>query len=99
MTKFPSEKTQPPQQEIPTAQVLRQAQFEAFFAAANAGMMILDRQLRYVEINEAMAELNGIVWQTILVGCSVKYCQNWLRLWNQCCKKFSIRASQFSTMK
>jgi len=60
MTKFPPEKTQPPQQEITTAQVLRQAQFEAFFAAANAGMMILDRQLRYVQINEAMAELNGI---------------------------------------
>jgi PAS domain S-box-containing protein len=60
MTKFPSDKTQPPQQENTTAQVLRQAQFEAFFAAANAGMMILDRQLRYVQINEAMAELNGI---------------------------------------
>jgi len=60
MTKFPPEKTQPPQQQSTTAQVLRQAQFEAFFAAANAGMMILDRQLRYVEINEAMAELNGI---------------------------------------
>jgi PAS domain S-box-containing protein len=60
MSKFPPEKTQPPQQENTTAQVLRQAQFEAFFAAANAGMMILDRQLRYVQINEAMAELNGI---------------------------------------
>jgi len=60
MTKFPPEKTQPPQQQSTTAQVLRQAQFEAFFAAANAGMMILDSQLRYVEINEAMAELNGI---------------------------------------
>jgi len=60
MTKFPPDKTQPPQQESTTAQVLRQAQFEAFFAAANAGMMILDRQLRYVQINEAMAELNGI---------------------------------------
>jgi len=60
MTKFPPEKTQPPQQESTTAQVLRQAQFEAFFAAANAGMMILDSQLRYVQINEAMAELNGI---------------------------------------
>ncbi len=60
MTKFPPEKSQPPQQQSTTAQVLRQAQFEAFFAAANAGMMILDRQLRYVQINEAMAELNGI---------------------------------------
>ncbi|WP_445175881.1 PAS domain S-box protein [Microcoleus sp.] len=60
MTKLPPEKTQPPQQQSTTAQVLRQAQFEAFFAAANAGLMILDRQLRYVQINEAMAELNGI---------------------------------------
>jgi PAS domain S-box-containing protein len=60
MTKFPPEKTQSPQQESTTAQVLRQAQFEAFFAAANAGMMILDSQLRYVQINEAMAEFNGI---------------------------------------
>ena len=60
MTKFPPEKTQSLQQQSTTAQVLRQAQFEAFFAAANAGMMILDSQLRYVQINEAMAELNGI---------------------------------------
>ncbi|MEG4838223.1 PAS domain S-box protein [Microcoleus sp. B9-D4] len=60
MTKFPPHKNQPPQQESTTAQVLRQAHFEAFFAAANAGLMILDRQLRYVQINEAMAELNGI---------------------------------------
>ncbi|WP_445250455.1 PAS domain S-box protein [Microcoleus sp. OTE_8_concoct_300] len=60
MTKFPPEKTQSPQQQSTTAQVLRQAHFEAFFAAANAGMMILDSQLRYVQINEAMAELNGI---------------------------------------
>ncbi|MBW3584830.1 MAG: PAS domain S-box protein, partial [Cyanobacteria bacterium 0813] len=60
MSKLPPEKTQPPQQENTTAQVLRQAHFEAFFAAANAGLMILDSQLRYVQINEAMAELNGI---------------------------------------
>ncbi|MEG3866996.1 PAS domain S-box protein [Microcoleus sp. Z1_B2] len=60
MSKFPPEKTQPPQQESTTAEVLRQAHFEAFFAAANAGLMILDRQLRYVQINEAMAEINGI---------------------------------------
>ncbi|MEG4326460.1 PAS domain S-box protein, partial [Microcoleus sp. herbarium5] len=60
MSKFPPEKTQPSQQESTTAQVLRQAHFDAFFAAANAGLMILDRQLRYVQINEAMAELNGI---------------------------------------
>ncbi|UNU24804.1 PAS domain S-box protein [Microcoleus vaginatus] len=60
MTKFPPEKTQPPQQENTTAQALRQAHFEAFFAAANAGLMILDSQLRYVQINQAMAELNGI---------------------------------------
>ncbi|MCZ0904319.1 PAS domain-containing protein, partial [Microcoleus sp. HI-ES] len=60
MSKFPPDKNQPPQQESTTAQVLRQAHFDAFFAGANAGLMILDRQLRYVQINEAMAEINGI---------------------------------------
>jgi PAS domain S-box-containing protein len=39
--------------------VLRQARFDAFFKTANAGMVILDRELRYVQINETLAELNG----------------------------------------
>ena len=39
--------------------VLRQARFDAFFKAANAGMLILDRELRYVQINETLAEMNG----------------------------------------
>ncbi|MBD1827977.1 PAS domain S-box protein [Microcoleus vaginatus GB1-A2] len=60
MSKFPPEKTQPPQQESTTAQVLRQAHFDAFFAGANAGMLIFDRQLRYVQINEVLAETNGV---------------------------------------
>lgn len=60
MSKLPPEKTQPPQQESTTAQVLRQAHFEAFFAAANAGMLIFDRQLRYVQVNEVLAQTNGI---------------------------------------
>ncbi|MEO6861629.1 MAG: PAS domain S-box protein, partial [Microcoleus sp.] len=60
MSKFPPEKTQPSQQENTTAEVLRQAHFEAFFAGANAGMLIFDSQLRYVQVNQAMAELNGI---------------------------------------
>ncbi|MEP6489921.1 PAS domain S-box protein [Microcoleus vaginatus] len=60
MTKFPPEKKQPPQQEITTAQALRQAHFDAFFAGANAGMVIFDRQLRYVQINEVLAEIDGI---------------------------------------
>ncbi|MEG4988127.1 PAS domain S-box protein [Microcoleus sp. BR0-C5] len=60
MTKFPTEKTQPPQQESTTAQALRQAHFEAFFAGANAGMLIFDRQLRYVQINEVLAQTNGV---------------------------------------
>ncbi|MEG4579715.1 PAS domain S-box protein [Microcoleus sp. MON1_C5] len=59
MSKFPPDKN-PPQQESTTAQALRQAHFDAFFAGANAGLMILDSQLRYVQINQAMAELNGI---------------------------------------
>ncbi|MEP6518009.1 PAS domain S-box protein [Microcoleus vaginatus] len=60
MSKFPPEKTQPPRQESTTAQVLRQAHFDAFFAGANAGMVIFDRQLRYVQINEVLAEIDGI---------------------------------------
>lgn len=60
MSKLPPEKTQPPQQENTTAEVLRQDHFEAFFAGANAGMMIYDSQLRYVSINEVLAQINGI---------------------------------------
>ncbi|MEG4488350.1 PAS domain S-box protein [Microcoleus sp. D2_18a_B4] len=60
MSKFPPQKTQPPQQESATAQALLQAHFEAFFAGANAGMVIFDRQLRYVQINEVLAEIDGI---------------------------------------
>ncbi|MEG3972832.1 PAS domain S-box protein [Microcoleus sp. T2B6] len=60
MTKLPPEKTQPPQQESATAQALRQAHFDAFFAGANAGMVIFDRQLRYVQINEVLAQTNGV---------------------------------------
>ncbi|MEG4422117.1 PAS domain S-box protein [Microcoleus sp. LAD1_D5] len=60
MSKFPPEKTQPPQQESTTAQVLRQAHFDAFFAGANAGMLIFDHQLRYVQINEVLAQMNGV---------------------------------------
>ncbi|MCU0517307.1 MAG: PAS domain S-box protein [Oscillatoria sp. Prado101] len=39
--------------------VLRQARFDAFFKAANAGMAILDRDLRFAQINETLAEMNG----------------------------------------
>ncbi|MEG3984003.1 PAS domain S-box protein [Microcoleus sp. T3B2] len=60
MSKFPPENTQPPQQESATAQALRQAHFDAFFAAADAGMLIFDRQLRYVQINEVLAQMNGV---------------------------------------
>ncbi|MEG4212261.1 PAS domain S-box protein [Microcoleus sp. S13_B4] len=59
MTKFPPDKNQPPQQESTTAQALRQAHFDAFFAGANAGMVIFDSQFRYVQINEVLAEMNG----------------------------------------
>ena len=37
-----------------------QACFDTFFAAANAGLVIFDTQLRYLHINEALAETNGI---------------------------------------
>ncbi|MEG4199983.1 PAS domain S-box protein [Microcoleus sp. Pol12A5] len=60
MSKFPPEKTQPQQQESTTAQRLRQAHFDAFFAGANAGLLIFDRQLRYVQINEVLAQMNGV---------------------------------------
>jgi len=38
----------------------RQARFNSFFAQANAGLVILDNQLRYVNINPALAEMNGL---------------------------------------
>ncbi|MBE9187217.1 PAS domain S-box protein [Microcoleus sp. LEGE 07076] len=38
---------------------LRQARFDAFFAAAPAGMFITDDQLRFVQFNEKLAELGG----------------------------------------
>ncbi|MEG4446827.1 PAS domain S-box protein [Microcoleus sp. AT9_B5] len=60
MSKLPPDKNQRPQQESTTAQSLRQAHFDAFFAGANAGMLIFDRQLRYVQINEVLAQINGV---------------------------------------
>jgi PAS domain S-box-containing protein len=38
---------------------LRQARFDAFFAAAPAGMFITDEQLRFVQFNEKLCELGG----------------------------------------
>nr|WP_242072582.1 PAS domain S-box protein [Microcoleus sp. FACHB-68] len=38
----------------------RQARFDAFFSSATAGMVILDEQLRYTNINAALAEMNGV---------------------------------------
>lgn len=60
MSKFPPDKNQAKQQEDTTAQALRQTHFDAFFAGANVGMMILDHQLRYVQINEVMAQINCV---------------------------------------
>ncbi len=39
---------------------LLEARFNAFFGGANAGLMILDCQLRYVYVNQALAEINGL---------------------------------------
>ncbi|MBD1907955.1 PAS domain S-box protein [Funiculus sociatus GB2-A5] len=39
---------------------LRQRLFDTFFNAAPAGLGIFDDQLRYVQINEALAEINGV---------------------------------------
>ncbi|NER98162.1 MAG: PAS domain S-box protein, partial [Symploca sp. SIO1B1] len=38
---------------------LREARLNAFFAAAPIGMVIVDPQLRYVQINEPLAQING----------------------------------------
>src|SRR6478672_98767 len=45
---------------LETQLAVQKARFDAFFRGANAGLLILDRELRYVHINEALAELNGI---------------------------------------
>ncbi|MCL1472602.1 PAS domain S-box protein [Argonema antarcticum] len=55
MSKSPPKKNQA----SATAPASRQAYFDAFFAASNAGLVIFDRQLRYVQINETLAEING----------------------------------------
>jgi len=39
---------------------LRQARFDAFFSAAPVGLLILDEQLRFVQINEKLAEMGGV---------------------------------------
>ncbi|MEG4916638.1 PAS domain S-box protein [Microcoleus sp. B7-D4] len=40
--------------------VLRQSRFDAFFAAAPASMFIFDEQLRFVQVNEKLAETTGV---------------------------------------
>jgi two-component system sensor histidine kinase/response regulator len=37
----------------------RDSRLDAFFTAAPAGLAILDRELRYVRLNETLAEMNG----------------------------------------
>ncbi|MGF1674623.1 MAG: PAS domain S-box protein, partial [Rivularia sp. (in: cyanobacteria)] len=39
---------------------LREAGLNAFFSSAPVGLSIVDRQLRYIQINELLAEINGI---------------------------------------
>ena len=39
---------------------LRQARFDAFFTTAPAGLCIFDDQLRYVQINETLADFIGM---------------------------------------
>ena len=46
------------QAELNTELHTSKTRFDAFFTAANAGLVIFDRQLRYVNINEALAETN-----------------------------------------
>ncbi|MEG4247903.1 PAS domain S-box protein [Microcoleus sp. Pol10D4] len=40
--------------------VLRQSRFDAFFAAAPTSMCIFDEQLRFVQVNEKLAETTGV---------------------------------------
>lgn len=40
--------------------VLRQTRFDAFFTAAPASMFIFDEQLRFVQVNEKLAETTGV---------------------------------------
>jgi two-component system, sensor histidine kinase and response regulator len=42
---------------------LREARLNAFFSSAPAGMNIVDKQLRFVQINQLLAEINGIPQQ------------------------------------
>ncbi|MCC5634677.1 PAS domain S-box protein [Nostoc sp. CHAB 5844] len=42
---------------------LREAQLNAFFSSAPVGMKILDQQLRYVQINQVLADINGLSQQ------------------------------------
>ncbi|MEH1821474.1 MAG: PAS domain S-box protein [Nostoc sp.] len=39
---------------------LREARLNAFFSSAPVGMNILDKQLRFVQINQLLAEINGV---------------------------------------
>jgi len=54
------------QQEITKRQTLereletQKAMFDAFFQAANIGMVMVDTELRHVHINPALAEVNGL---------------------------------------
>ncbi|MBE9004209.1 PAS domain S-box protein [Fortiea sp. LEGE XX443] len=42
---------------------LREARLNAFFSSAPVGMNILDKQLRYVQINQVLADINGLSQQ------------------------------------
>ncbi|MBW4451491.1 MAG: PAS domain S-box protein [Nostoc indistinguendum CM1-VF10] len=42
---------------------LREARLNAFFSSAPVGMNILDNQLRFVQINQLLAEINGLPQQ------------------------------------
>ncbi|WP_414623206.1 PAS domain S-box protein [Calothrix sp. CCY 0018] len=39
---------------------LREARFNAFFSSAPVGLNIVDRQLRFIQINKLLAEINGV---------------------------------------
>ena len=46
--------------ELQRKALLREQWLNSFFSAATAGLALLDEQLRYVQVNEHLAEMNGL---------------------------------------
>lgn len=61
MSKFLSDNPSPNSKQSSIEELAQQQVFfNAFFAGAKTGLLVFDDQLRYVQINEALAEINGV---------------------------------------